>query len=229
MVMDEPTSKSAAGIHHPESNERTLIYIPIIHTQADMGALSAAIQRLKVKKLGRKGCERNVNLVNKLWARIELALENLALPYGRVRLYQDGLPVCGREAEIVTELEKAGSRNHRLLRRLGEKGATIMGTESAELLVEEYQLSKEDFASGKSEVATRKEPSRKALRDSLLKRRDEYIAGRINQTLRAGETGLIFLGMLHSLGSWLDKDIRVVKLFTNPQVVERKSNDSRWQ
>jgi hypothetical protein len=214
--MDEPTSKSATRTHHPESNERTLIYIPIIHTQADMGALSAAIQRLKVQKLGRKGWERNVNLVNKLWAQIELAIENLALPYDRVRLYQDGLPVCGHEVEIVTELEKAGSRNHGLLHFLREKGATVMGTESSELLVEEYQLSKEDFASGKPAFATREEPRRKALRDSLLKRRDEYIASRINQTLRAGETGLLFLGMLHSLGSWLDKDIRVVNLIHQP-------------
>jgi hypothetical protein len=44
----------------------------------------------------------------------------------------------------------------------------------------------------------------------LLKRRDQYIARRINDTLLAGETGLIFLGMLHSVRSWLDKDIRVV-------------------
>jgi len=214
--MDERMSQSAAGTHHPESNERTLIYIPIIHTQADMGALSEAIQRLKVKKLGRKGWERNVNLVNKLWTQIELAIESLALPYDRLRLYQDGLPVCGREVEIVAELEKAGSRNHRLLHRLREKGATIMGTESSELLVEEYQLSKQDFACGKPEFATREEPRRKALRDSLLKRRNKYIAGRINETLRAGETGLIFLGMLHFLGSWLDKDIRLVYLIHPP-------------
>jgi hypothetical protein len=190
--------------------------MPIIHTQADMGALSPAIQRLKVKELGRKGWERNVKLVNKLWAQIEQAIEGLALPYQRVRLYQDGLPVCGREREIVTELAKAGSRNHGLLHRLSEKGATIMGTESSELLVEEYELVKEDLASGKPGYATGEEPRRKALRDSLLKRRDEYIARRINETLRAGETGLIFLGMLHSLGSWLDKDIRVVYLIRPP-------------
>jgi hypothetical protein len=208
--MDERTSQSAARTHHPESNERILVYIPIIHTQADMGALSESIQRLKVNRLGRKGWERNVNMVNKLWTRIELALESLALPYPRVRLYQDGLPVCGREVEIVTELAKAGSRNHGLLLRLKEKGVAIMGTESSELLVEEYQLVKEDFASGKSQLAHREEARRKALRDSLLKRRDQYIARRVNETLRAGERGLIFLGMLHSLGSWLDKDIRVV-------------------
>jgi hypothetical protein len=214
--MDERMSKSCAGTHPAEAHERTLVYIPIIHTQADMGALSPAIQRLKVKELGRRGWERNVKLVNKLWAQIEQAIEGLALPYQRVRLYQDGLPVCGREREIVTELAKAGSRNHGLLDRLRERGATITGTESSELLVEEYELVKADLASGKPAFARREEPRRKALRDSLLKRRDEYIARRINETLQAGETGLIFLGMLHSLGSWLDRDIRVVYLIHPP-------------
>jgi len=53
--MDERSTKSAVGANHPESGERTLIYIPVIHTQAELGALSETIQRLKVKKLGRKG------------------------------------------------------------------------------------------------------------------------------------------------------------------------------
>lgn len=208
--MGGQTSKSAAEAQDPESGGRTLIYIPIIHTQADMGALSGPIERLKIKRLGRKGWERNVNLVAQLWSEIEQAIESLVLSYERVRVYQDGLPVCGREAEIVAELAKGGSRNHRLLLRLKEKGATIMGTESSELLVEEYQLVKDVLASGKPEVATRGEARRKALRYSLLKRRDQFIARRVNGTLLTGETGLIFLGMLHSLGPWLDKDIRVV-------------------
>ena len=208
--MGGQTRRRVAGAKDSESGERTLIYIPIIHTQTDMGALSEPIRRLKVKGLGRTGWQRNVNLVDKLWAEIERAIERLVLPYDRVRLYQDGLPVCGREVEIVSELAKAGSRNHRLLLRLRGKGATIMGTESSELLVEEYQLVKEAFASGKPEAATQGEARRKALRDSLLKRRDQHIARRVNGTLLPGETGLIFLGMLHSLGPWLDKDIRVV-------------------
>ncbi len=175
-----------------------------------MGALSEPIQRLKVRWLGRKAWARNVSLVDKFWDQIEQAIESLALPYERVRLYQDGLPVCGREIEIVRELAKAGSRNHRLLLRLKERGAKLMGTESSELLVEEYQLVKDVFASGKPEVAARGEARRNALRDSLLKRRDQSIARRINDTLLAGETGLIFLGILHSVGPWFDRDIRVV-------------------
>jgi hypothetical protein len=208
--MSGQTGKNAARANNSESGERTLIYIPIIHTQADMGALSRSIERLKIKKLGKHGWERNVNLVAQLWAQIEQVIEKLVLPYSRVRIYQDGLPVCGREMEIVTELANAGSRNHRLLLRLRDKGATVMGTESSELLVEEYQFVKEEFASGKADASQRSESPRKALKDSLLRRRDQYIARRISDTLRVEETGLLFLGMLHSIRPWLDKDVRLI-------------------
>jgi hypothetical protein len=215
--MDVETKMGVPQADDPDSRGRVLIYIPIVHTQADMGVLGESIQRLKVKKLGRRGWARNVSLVGKLWVQIEQAVQRQDLPFERVRLYQDGLPVCGRELEIVKELASANSRNHQLLLRLSEKGATIMGTESSELLVEEYQLVKEVFASGKPEVAKRGDASQQALMDSLLKRRDQYIARRINDTLRMGETGLIFLGMLHSVGPWLDKGIRVVYPIHRPQ------------
>ena len=188
---------------------RPLIYIPIIHTQADMGAFRNTVQQLKTRRLGRKGLERNVSLIDRLWTKIEKTIDQLPLLYERVRLYQDGLPVCGREVEIVAELARAGARNHQLLLRLNERGATIMGTESSELLVEEYQLIKVLLASGEP-VGTRSIGARqKGLSDSLLKRRDMYIAQRINETLRANETGILFIGMLHRLTLWLDKDIRV--------------------
>ena len=44
----------------------------------------------------------------------------------------------------------------------------------------------------------------------MLKKRDRYIAGRINSTLGKGETGILFLGMLHSLKDLLDRDIHVI-------------------
>jgi hypothetical protein len=183
--------------------------LPIIHTQADMEALSDAIKGMTIQKLGREGWERNVHLIDEIWRRIEEAIESWALPWKRVRLYQDGLPVCGREAEIVTELARAGSRNHRLLLRLQERGAILMGTESADLLVREYKLVKEIVAAAGSPKALRLEARHRTLSQALLKRRDQAIAQRINTTLRPGETGLLFLGMLHSLEGWLARDIRV--------------------
>ena len=99
----EPSSEPVAA-----SERRILICIPIVHTQADMGALNEPIQRLKVKKLGKRVWEHNLELVRNFWTQIEQAMEGLALPFERVRLYQDGLPVCGHEREIVTDLAKGG-------------------------------------------------------------------------------------------------------------------------
>ena len=121
-----------------------------------------------------------------------------------MRVYQDGLPVCGHEQEIVSELAGAGNRNHRLLLKLQARGATLMGTESPELLVEEYQLATAAFASG---ATVRTEVRQKQLRDTLLEKRDRYIADRINGTLGAGESGILFMGMLHEVAKYLDPDI----------------------
>jgi hypothetical protein len=54
------------------------------------------------------------------------------------------------------------------------------------------------------------EARRKALADALIRKRDQYIADRIEQTLQIGETGILFLGMLHALENQLHKDIRVI-------------------
>lgn len=195
---------------------RTLIYIPVIHTPADMGVFRELVQQLKLRKLGRKGWERNLDLIDQLWTEIEDTIDSLPLSYQRLRLYQDGLPVCGREVEIVSELAKAGSRNHQLLLHLKARGAEIMGTESSELLVEEYELIKRILALKDPVEAARVKAREKVLSNSLLQKRDRYIANRINATLSPGETGILFLGMLHSLGSRLRDDVRVVYPILRP-------------
>ncbi len=205
-----------AEINSRLMRRRTLIYVPIIHTQADMGALSESVQRVKIQRLGRRGWERNLDLVDQFWSRVEKVVQGLSLPRPPLRVYQDGLPVCGREVAIVQDLAKAGSRNHRLLLQLKERGAILMGTESSALLVEEYQLMRNTLSVEKTKAATRGEPRRNALKDTLLRRRDQFIGRQINATLLAGETGLIFLGVLHSLTEWLDEDIHVVYPLFHP-------------
>lgn len=196
----------------PKSPTRSLIHIPIIHTQADMGGLRESVDRAKIKRLGRQQWERNVNLIDQMWTEIEKTIAGLDLDlnYQRVRLYQDGLPVCGRELDIVTELAQLGSRNHQLLLRLKGKGATIMGTESSELLVEEYQLAKQVLAAAARPKVARIQARQKAMSDSLLNQRDQFIAARINSTLQSHETGMLFLGMFHSLEKWLDNNIELI-------------------
>ena len=202
---------------------RVLIYIPIIHTQADMGALARSVRRVTIRKLGRQAWKRNVDVIGGLWEEIRRTVEGWDLPWENVRLYQDGLPRCGREAEIVADLAGAGSPNHQLLLSLMKKGATLMGTESPDLLLEEYRLVQRILAAKDPEEAARIEARHEARSRSLLARRDQYIARRLNESLRAGETGLLFLGMLHSLDSRLAKDIRVTYPILRPPHPRRRT------
>ena len=211
-----------------ESNDpilsgRKLFYFPILHTQVDLGSLKISVQRAAVRKVGQRVWNRNLQLVDQLWLRIEREIERLALPCERVRLYQDGLAQCGHEREIVAELAGAGSPNHRLLLRLIEGGAALMGTESSQLLIQEHRLAKQWIARP-SLPQRRNDPQQKARR-TLLDQRDAFIAQRINNTLRTGEIGILFLGMLHSLAHRLDPDIQVLYPGWLPAASRRKTHD----
>jgi hypothetical protein len=184
---------------------RILLYFPVVHTQADMGALGETLERIKVSTLGRSRFEKNVILVDKMWQEIEETLESLPIVAGKVRIYQDGLPLCGHELQIVSDLARAGSRNHTMLLRLQSRGAILMGTESPELLVEEYHLATTSLASLPAASARHYRKASAA----LLEKRDRYISHRIDTTLQAGETGILFLGMLHNVQAYLPADIEV--------------------
>ncbi len=174
-----------------------------------MGALASAVQRVAVQRLGRRGWKRNVDVIAEMWTGIRRTVEGWKLPWHKVRLYQDGLPCCDREVEIVEELAGAASPNHQLLSVLMRKGATLMGTESPALLLEEYRLIKRVLAAKDRDEAAQIETQHGAASRSVLARRDRYIAERINDSLQAGETGILFLGMLHQIEPLLAKDIRV--------------------
>ncbi|MBI4797111.1 MAG: hypothetical protein HY790_14950, partial [Deltaproteobacteria bacterium] len=179
-------------------------------------ALKESVVRETLEKMGRIGFNRKMAAIDRFWTEVERAIETLTLSFESVRLYQDGLPVCGREAEIVRELAQTGNRNHQLLLRLMGRGATVMGTESADLLVQEYQMAKQSLAARPPRaagVAAR----RRALTDALLQRRDRFIAQRINDTLKPGETGILFLGMLHSLEGYLHQDVKVIYPLHRPR------------
>jgi hypothetical protein len=189
---------------------RTLLYVPVIHAQADMGSLAPSVRERAIKILGTQKWLQSQNAITRLWEHIRLEVAHLELPYPRVRLYQDALPICGHEVQIVADLAKAGSANHQLLMSLINRGATLMGTESPELLLEEYQLVKEslDLPTDSNASIDRRDQIRTASA-RLLGERDRFICERINSTLPQEETGLLFLGMLHALDGWLASDIKV--------------------
>lgn len=173
---------------------RRLIYVPIIHTEADMGSLKELLKQKYIKQIGERAWEEHKKTVEEMWQGIEKGLEALGLPYPKVKLYQDGLPCCGREPELVKELAAEGNPNYQLLLKLMEKGAEVVGTEDPTLLLEEYR-SLHEGPRGDAQAR--------------LKKRDTFIAQRIHHTLKEGEIGILFLGLLHRVDKELPSDIPV--------------------
>ncbi|MGC8602654.1 MAG: hypothetical protein ACP5VS_03075 [Desulfomonilaceae bacterium] len=189
--------------------ERKLFYVPIVHTEVDMGALSESIKMAYVKKMGLQAWKRKRDLIERFWNDLESAVDNLNLPYPKTKVYQDGLPLSdkGNDLEIVNKLASSGSRNHKLLKKLIEKGATLVGTESPGLLLEEYNLAMKTLNGAKPSEA---DEAQKMKAEEILKKRDEFIAKRINETLKSGEIGILFIGSLHNVIPLLNPDIEVL-------------------
>jgi len=191
-----------------QSAKRSLILVPIVHTLEDLGTQKDLVVRASLRTGGRMALKRKTEAIRALWQRIERYVEGLQLRWEEVRIFQDALPVSGREKEIVTELARAGSLNHQLVLRLLERGAVLVGTESPKLLLAEYEMVKKTLESG----GHRSKSSRgRGEADPILTKRDQFIANRINRILRPGETGILFLGLLHSVEPFLEGDIEVVR------------------
>lgn len=191
---------------------RRLFWFPIIHMPEDLGSVRESVRRLYLKEVGQSQLEEHRRRVEALWDATRAEVDRLGLDFRRVRLYQDGLPVFGHEEQIVRDMAGAGSRNHALLLDLMARGATLEGTESPELLVREYALTRQLLD---TQTAGRPAPDADRFRElsrEILQERDRFIADRIGQTLRAGETGLLFLGMLHSLDGRLPQDIELCRV-----------------
>ena len=190
---------------------RTLLAIPIIHTEHDMGTLLEHIQREYVARFGQDKWHAHLRSIDDVWVGIRQMLTLLELPHVSVRLYQDGLPVCGKEREIVLDLASQGSVNHQLLLELMTKGAQLEGTEDPGLLLQEYRFHQGQLRNSLPE----QEQQRSELSQKLLLQRDQFIAERINATLRVGEIGLLFLGLAHAVNAFLDADILVKPLLAS--------------
>ncbi len=189
---------------------RALIYFPIIHSPQDLGSFSQLAGNLRTKEQ-----ENNyLDAVKHFWEMIATTIDGLELDYKTLKLYQDGLPVCEKEKEIVADVAESGSPNYRLLQTLIQKGAMLMGTESPELLAKEYalmtqMLNPKDSTEISSENA-----------ETLLNQRDEYIAQRISETLQNDEMGILFLGLTHNIETKLAKDIIVIQPLGKPNIIK---------
>ena len=189
---------------------RALIYFPIIHSPQDLGSLSQVASNIRTNE------QQNTYLdpVQQFWEMIGSTIEGLRLDYKTIKIYQDGLPVCGEIKEIVAEVAESGSLNHRLLQTLNQKGGMLIGTESPELLAREYALMTQ-MLSAVDSTETCSEDAK-----TLLDLRDEYIAQRIDETLQNNEMGILFLGLMHNIEKKLPKDIVVIQPLGKPNIIK---------
>lgn len=179
------------------SSEMTrLIYVPVMHSSAEMGSAGAAYKAAFVARFGEQKWQERCAEFDAIWHSIEEAIMALGLDWSEVKLFQDSLPVCGGEVALTRELAAQGSRNHQLLDTLVGRGASLVGTESPALLLEEYRL---------LQSADRTEEKAAA----LLESRDRFVAERIQSTLGENQTGLLFMGALHRVARFLSPQVRV--------------------
>lgn len=192
---------------------RRLIHVPIVHSQTDLGPIQERVRQTYIEKAGEEAWKASREAVTEFWNAMEIAMDRIPFDYTKVRLYQDGLPVCGLEEKIVRDLAQQGGANYRILLKLADRGAKIEGTEDPDLLRREYELIMTDLpaSTGSGIEGTGKAESAEVFRD-LLDCRDCFIAQRIDKTLQAGETGILFLGALHRATAMLPDTIQVTSL-----------------
>ncbi len=192
---------------------RELILIRIVHTSADMGSMEKELRDEEIAKVGRERWEENQRRIETFWGDAEKEIDRLQLDYGRVRLFQDGLPSGGGLGlKIVNETADKGSRNYQILKKLIERGAKLEGTESPDLLLKEYEHIKAFLhapSQGEKVEARRRYDE---IKDELMEERDRFIAKTIDAVLKNGEIGILFIGAMHNVVPKLASDIKVMSL-----------------
>lgn len=190
---------------------RRLIYVPIIHTEPDMGRLVEGIEERAKAVVGGTRWEQHKEVVRLYWQEIARYWEGKDVT--GCKLFQDGMPIDGAVGEkIVKSLADEGSINHKILEQLMQRGARLVKTENPDLLKEEYALTKE-LVQRKSLLGSLDALLRyRRRKDSLLKARDTYIIKQIKEGLDEGETGICFLGAYHQILPYLPPDIEIIAL-----------------
>lgn len=196
---------------------RRLLYVPIIHDEADMGSAGATLAHQSAAMAGKKRWETHTVIVRGFWESIASYLSSFDV--SRLKVYQDGMAVDGETGRrIVEEAAKRGSINYQLIRDLLEKGAELRKTEDPVLLLQEHEGIRTAVQQNSATQDQQTGELRRLQQNRLTEQRDEFIAATINATLREGELGVLFLGAYHNVVARLARDIRV-QYVKDPELV----------
>jgi len=187
---------------------RELLYVPVIHTEAEMGSTASAIDRRSAALVGEERWAKHKETVAKFWENLTHYFDSLDAT--NFKIYQDGLLADGELGRrIIEEGAARGSSNHQIILDLMEKGAEIVKTEDTSLLKEEYKYITQ-LVQSKSVVKKIIAYAKYRLRKGrLMKERDKFVAKMIDETLMEGEVGVLFMGSHHNVPPYLPEDIVV--------------------
>lgn len=190
---------------------RTLMLVPVIHMSADLGSLSGDVTKRGIADLGEDAWKRHIRTIEGFWDAIMDYFT--AINVSGTKIYQDGMVAEGEMGEkIVNEVASSGSKNYKLIAMLIKKGAILVKTEDFNLVKEEH-----DRLIKITQAKTEFEKlfiliKNKATKDTLLNKRDRFIAHRIDETLHEGQTGVLFIGAYHDIERKLPKDIEIIEI-----------------
>lgn len=190
---------------------KTLFYIPIIHSSADLGSLAKDVAKRGIANLGEDVWKEHVMTIEGFWDAISDYFNSTNV--SGMKIYQDGM-VAGGEIglKIVEEGVKLGSKNYILLSRLLQKGAVLVKTEDFKLVKEERDRL---VTMTQAKSITQKLLAfikYKLTKNILLRKRDEFIAKRIKETLNHADEGILFIGAYHNIKDRLPHDIQVIEI-----------------
>jgi len=190
---------------------KKLIYVPIIHMSADLGSIANHVDKRGIAVFGEEFWKKHREAVSGFWDSIVKYFTNLEVK--DFKIYQDGMVADAEVGQkIVEEGVKSGSKNYEIIDDLLKKGAVLVKTEDFALVKEER-----DRIVKITQAATTTQKliaylKYKLAKNRLLKKRDNYIAKRIDETLGYGETGILFLGAYHDIIPKLAKNIQVIEV-----------------
>ena len=190
---------------------RTLMYVPIIHTSADLGSIAKDVTQRGIANLGEEIWAKHRRTIEGFWDAISRYFDSVDVK--GMKIYQDGMVADGEVGQkIVEETAKAGSKNYQLVSRLLERGAFLVKTEDFKLVKGEYNRL---VAITQAKSIIRKIIGfirYKLVKGRLLNERDAFIAKRIDETLNPGEKGIIFIGASHKVKEKLPESIKITEL-----------------
>jgi hypothetical protein len=195
-------SEQLGKMEKPSSEEfkkgRKLYFVPLIYS-------------------GKEAPGEYLERFNKYWDQIEKQVSDLESKLGHIdRIYHEYIPASGEDgAKAIKELNE---KSYQIVKNKLAAGSKLESIEETELLTEFMDWSKCLLTGLQNQKVLLK------IREFYIestKKRNEYIARRISETLKADETGLLFFREGHQLQ--FVSDIQVI--YVSPPALDEIS---RW-